>query len=244
MLTSKPRQLHIRKVPWYGDLLPGSWRSGMPRCSPTSLMTWPCLEYGTDVQTGLQFAIPLFLPAWGRIVKAQAPDFSSSPPMLIVSWLEVSVFVLSARVHIRKLILTQPVRSSRCISEAWIFSCSCEATNIQTKIPSEKYLQLWKNFPSVFPLWNIQLVLEKLPRWWVKHHWHLGSEGPETRAVCSCGLSWVRFLFFTIWSNCESFCLSFHKSVLRFDILILLNFLNFHIFLHINIVPLWSVVHS
>lgn len=91
MLTSKPRQLHVRKVPWYGDLLPGSWRSGMPRCPPTTLRTWPCLEYGTDVQTGLQFAVPLFLPAWGRIVKAQAPDFSSSPPVLIVSWLEVSV---------------------------------------------------------------------------------------------------------------------------------------------------------
>lgn len=86
-------------------------------------------------------------PPFGNIVKACAPDFSSSLPVLIVSCLEVSVSALSARVLIRKLILTQPVCSSCCISDPWIYLCSCEATNVQIKIPSEIYFQFWKNFP-------------------------------------------------------------------------------------------------
>lgn len=85
------------------------------------------------------------------------------------------------------------------------------------KHPLEKYLQLWKNFPSVFPLWKVQLVLEKLLRRWAKRHWHLGSDGAERRVVCSSGLSRVRFLFFTVWSNYKSFCLSLHKSVSRLE---------------------------
>lgn len=128
MLTSKLRQLHVRKVSWCGDLPQDIWGSGMHRHPPRTLMTWPCLECGTDVQTGLQFTVSLFLPAFGRIAMACAPDFSSSPPVLTVSWLEVSVFLLSARVLIKKLILTQPVSSSCCISDAWIF-----------------FLQLWSN---------------------------------------------------------------------------------------------------
>lgn len=93
----------------------------MPRFLPTILMNWPCLDYETAVQIGLQFTVPLCRPDIGRIVKAVTPGFSSSSPVLIVPWLEVSVLVLSARLLIRRLILTLPVCSSCCISDSSIF---------------------------------------------------------------------------------------------------------------------------
>lgn len=88
---------------------------------PTILMSWLCLEYETAVQIGLQFAVLLCRPDIGRIVKADTPGFSSSPPVLTVPWLEVSALILSARLLIRKLLLALPVCSSCCISDSSIF---------------------------------------------------------------------------------------------------------------------------
>jgi len=34
-----------------------------------------------------------------------------------------------------------------------------------------------------FSLVKIRLVLEKLASWWVKHRWHLGSDGAEAEAL-------------------------------------------------------------
>lgn len=140
MLTSKSRHLHVRKMPSYGDFPEDIWGTGMLRFLPTILMTWPCLGYETAVQIGLEFAVLLCRPDIGRIVKADIPGFSSSPPVLIVPWLEVSVLILSARLLIRKLILALPVCSSCCISDSsiYFFFFSSETTKVQIKIPSEK----------------------------------------------------------------------------------------------------------
>lgn len=112
----------------------------MPRFLPTVLMTQLRLEYETAVQTGLQFTIPLCLSEIGRIVKADTPGFSSSPPVLIVLWLEVSVLILSARLLITKLILAPPVCSSCCISDASIFYLFFSEVLKQQKY-RQKYLQ-------------------------------------------------------------------------------------------------------
>lgn len=93
----------------------------MPRFLPMILMTWPRLEYETTVQIGLQLTVPLCRPDIGRIGKADTPGFSSSPAVLIVPWLEVSVLILSARLLIRKQILALPACSSSCISDTSVF---------------------------------------------------------------------------------------------------------------------------
>lgn len=121
MLPSTSSHPHIRKMPSYRDFPEEIWGTGMPRFLPTILMNWPCLDYETAVQIGLQFTVPLCRPDIGRIVKAVTPGFSSSSPVLIVPWLEVSVLILSARLLIRRLILTLPVCSSCCISDSSIF---------------------------------------------------------------------------------------------------------------------------
>lgn len=151
MLTSKSRHLHVRKMPSYGDFPEDIWGTGMLRFLPTILMTWPCLGYETAVQIGLEFAVLLCRPDIGRIVKADIPGFSSSPPVLIVPWLEVSVLILSARLLIRKLILALPVCSSCCISDSSIYIFFFQFWNNKSTDKNtfrKKYFQLWNTVIS------------------------------------------------------------------------------------------------
>lgn len=199
MLPSTSSHPHIRKMPSYRDFPEEIWGTGMPRFLPTILMNWPCLDYETAVQIGLQFTVPLCRPDIGRIVKAVTPGFSSSSPVLIVPWLEVSVLILSARLLIRRLIwLCQSVAHVASQILQFFFFFSSEATKVQKKIPSEKYLQLWNNFQSVFPLVKTWLLSEKLPRGHGRDHRHLGCDGARTKVVHRSDLSWVRFTFFSL----------------------------------------------
>lgn len=151
MLTSKPRQLHVRKVPCYGDLPPDSWGSGMPRCLSTTLMTWSCLKYGSDVQIGWHFTVPpLFLPAFGRNVKALLRLLV--PPVLTVSWLEVSVFVLGARVLIRKLVLTQLQSVAHVASQMLEYVCAVLKQQMyRQKYPLKNTFNSGRIFHQFFP---------------------------------------------------------------------------------------------